>query len=260
VDSAEWTIRFKGYLPIDDRMQERLQRVMEQIDRVPDSAMEVDADGHIITIDWTQVRGWADDYRSVVRTLRVGGSIVVVPPWETHVEEPGDVVVTIDPGPVLGSGLHETTTLCLEALEERVRPGCSVIDFGAGSGMLAIAAARLGASSVVAIEADPEAAQVARENVARNGLGEAVIVLEGDSPSLVVSKVDVIAANIVPAVIVPNLAALAGSLAREGVLIASGVSIRNRGEIEDRLAEVGLELVRRRIRNRWVAIEARFRE
>jgi ribosomal protein L11 methyltransferase len=158
-----------------------------------------------------------------------------------------------------GSGLHPTTQLCLEAIEDYLPPGASVLDVGAGSGILAIAAARLGASRVLALDTDPLAVRVARENVALNQLETIIQVEEGtvpisDSQSLIP---DFIVANILAETIVELAPALAASLSPAGILVASGI-------IQDRAQAVmasfdanGLSRIQRRTDGEWVALIAR---
>jgi len=111
---------------------------------------------------------WAEAWKAGYDVLRIGRRLVVRPSWRDYAPQPGDLVIDLDPGMAFGSGLHPTTRLCLEALEDTMRPGLTVLDVGTGSGILAIAAARLGASRVLALDTDPLAVQIARENVALN--------------------------------------------------------------------------------------------
>jgi ribosomal protein L11 methyltransferase len=120
---------------------------------------------------------WAEAWKSGYDVLHIGRRLVVRPTWRDYTPEPGDLVIALDPGMAFGSGLHPTTRLCLEALEDHMRPGASVLDVGTGSGILAIAAARLGASRVLALDTDPLAVRVARENVALNQV-ESVVRVE----------------------------------------------------------------------------------
>jgi len=252
-----WTIRFKGYLPVDDRMEDRLRRVMAEIDRVPDSALHIDEAACVITVDYGEVRGWLEESRRLLRTVRAGERIVVKPPWEEYCPQPGDVVLEIDPGVSFGSGLHETTSLCLEALERHLGPGSSVVDFGTGSGILAICAAKLGASRVAAIEADLESADAAREDVARNGLAGVVEVIYANDLSPVAWQADLISANIVAGTIISHLAEFARVLKRGGLLIASGMTKRNAQDVERALPGEGFAVVERLTRGGWVALVTR---
>src|SRR5205085_1824649 len=124
---------------------------------------------------------WADAWKQYFFVQRVGRRTVVVPSWRQadYAPEADDIPLLLDPGMAFGTGLHPTTRLCLRAAEELVQPGQRVLDLGAGSGILAIAAAKLGAGYVEAVEIDPVAARVCRENVELNGVAGVVSVREG---------------------------------------------------------------------------------
>src|SRR5690606_26457499 len=122
---------------------------------------------------------WANAWKEHYRVLRVGERIVVVPSWLEYEAAPGDVVLQLDPGMAFGTGLHPTTQLCLRLLERYARPGLRTLDIGTGSGILAIAAAKLGAGPILALDNDPVAVGVAAENTARNGVADLVSAAEG---------------------------------------------------------------------------------
>jgi ribosomal protein L11 methyltransferase len=123
---------------------------------------------------------WAETWKTHYDVLRVGRRLVIKPTWRDYDPLPDDLIIELDPGMAFGSGLHPTTRLCLEAMEGFLRPGSSVLDVGTGSGILAVAAARLGASHVLALDTDPLAVRVARENVALNKV-EDVIRVEAET-------------------------------------------------------------------------------
>lgn len=254
---AHWTIRFKGYLPVDDRMEDRLKRVMAEIDRLPDSAMEVDEAAHVITIDYAQVRGWFEESRQRIGVIRVGQRTVVKPPWKEYEAKSGEIVLEIDPGIAFGSGLHESTVLCVEELERHVEPEHTVIDFGAGSGILAMTAAMLGAGRVAAIEADQESVEIARVNVIRNGLEKYVEVLLADSPLAAGHPVGLITANVVPPTLIARARELFDALAPGGTLIASGMTSKQVKEVEQAFLGAGLRAMDRPSRGQWTALVMR---
>lgn len=251
-----WTIKFKGYLPIDHRMEDRLRRVMAEFDRVPDSAIDIDEAARVVTIDYGQVKDWAEDSRKLMRVLRAGKRIVMKPPWEEYEPEDGEVVISIEAGHIFGSGMHETTSLCLAALEDYVWPGCSVLDFGAGTGILAIAAAKLGAAKVAAIEANLEAVLAAEANMVVNSVSNAVKVVEGMSPLDGGIKADVLTANIIPKTIIANLEPLTRTMSEDAKLILSGLSKKTCVEVEESLPGAGLKLIEKRTEGEWVALVA----
>ena len=122
---------------------------------------------------------WAVSWREFFGVVDTGDRVVIVPTWTEHEVEPGRVAIRLDPGQAFGTGHHETTRLCLTAMDELVQPGMEVLDVGTGSGVLAIAAILLGAKSVEAIDIDPIAAEVARKNCDSNGIGGEVRISAG---------------------------------------------------------------------------------
>jgi len=252
-----WTIRFKGYLPVDDRMEERLRRVCAEIDKLPSSALHIDEEAGVITVDYSQVKGWLAASRQILCTVRVGEHIVVKPPWEDYEARTGDLVLEIDPGTSFGSGLHESTRLCLQALEKHVRPGITGVDFGTGTGILAIAAGKIGASRVIAFDADPDAVESARANVRRNELEGVIQVHQAESPDFLRIEADLMTANITAETIIRHLEAIARVLKTGGVLIASGMTVANAQDVEYLLPGAGFEIVDKSNDGHWVAVIAR---
>jgi len=207
---------------------------------------------------------WAEAWKAHYHVLHVGRRLVVRPSWREYAPLPHELLLELDPGMAFGSGLHPTTQLCLRALEEMVQPGATVLDVGTGSGILAIAAGRLGAARVLALDTDPLAVLVARQNVALNRLEPVVAVEEG---TLAIPQVDrrgdghagwgVIVANILAETIVQLAAAFRANLAPAGVLIASGIIADRSDEVIASLHRHQLALLERQTDGDWVAVTAR---
>jgi ribosomal protein L11 methyltransferase len=163
---------------------------------------------------------WARRSQAGLTAVRVG-RVVVAPPWDVPSADPSAITIVIDPSMGFGTGHHATTRLCLELLQTTGLSGKRMIDVGTGSGVLAIAAAMLGATSVLAIDNDPDALQSARENVAANGRAD-VEVVEADLSALSAGAADVVTANLTAAVLRKHSPALAALVASGGSLIVSG--------------------------------------
>ncbi|MGQ9502924.1 MAG: 50S ribosomal protein L11 methyltransferase [Anaerolineae bacterium] len=217
---------------------------------------------------------WAEAWKASYHTFHVGRCLVIKPSWEIYHPLPHECVIAMDPGMAFGSGLHATTRLCLALLEEHLRPGDTVLDLGSGSGILAIAAARLGATCVLALDIDPEAVRVARENVQRNGLESIIIVHHGTltregmlqlgAPSAVPAsrlsapqRWNMILANLLAGTIIELAPALARNLLPAGVLIASGLITEQSAKVSEALSAQDLEVVAQRSEGEWIAICAR---
>ncbi|RDV81284.1 50S ribosomal protein L11 methyltransferase [Ammonifex thiophilus] len=175
-------------------------------------------------------KDWLTWWRREYHPFRVGERLVIKPTWAAY--EPGseEVVIELDPGLAFGCGTHPTTRLCLRLLEKYLRPGMKVYDVGTGSGILAIAAALLGASQVYAIDEDEVAIRVARENVTRNGVAGRVQILWGNLLEGREEKADLIVANLTAELILQLLPRAAKLLLPGGVLIAGGIPVERKGE------------------------------
>jgi ribosomal protein L11 methyltransferase len=211
---------------------------------------------------------WAEAWKASYDVLRVGRRLVIKPTWRDYTSGPDELVIELDPGMAFGSGLHPTTRLCLEALEDHLYPGASVLDVGTGSGILAIAAARLGASHVLALDTDHVAVRVARENVLLNHVEPVVDVELGTIPIPGNRSVrrcdfvhpptaDLILANILAETIIEFAPAWPTSLNPEGTLIASGIIAERGDAVMHSLIANGLRVVSQQADGDWLAFTAR---
>ena len=198
---------------------------------------------------------WANEWKQYFHVTHVGKSLVIKPSWEAYTAKVGEHVIEIDPGMAFGTGTHHTTNMMMERLEKVITPEADVFDVGTGSGILAIAAAMLGAKAVKAVDIDGVAVRVARENVADNGLSDKIEVREGDLLHGTEGKADVIIANIIADIIIMLLKDIPQKLKADGVFLASGI-------IEERVADVEAEAVRQGLvveaidhRGGWVVMQ-----
>jgi len=220
-------------------------------------------------------KDWAEAWKQQYQLQRVGRRTVIVPAWEEYAPAPGEVAIRLEPGMAFGTGLHPTTRLCLRALEDHCRPGSNLLDVGTGSGVLAIAAAKLGACSVLALDADAAAIPVARENVKMNGVEGQVTVRQGTLPGggdvpvyfladgylelLDAGSFDLILINILAHVIVSLAPALAARLAPGGTVIAAGLIDTQELFVTESFQAAGLHVVERAQEKDWVSLVARRR-
>ncbi len=241
----------RAYLPADDRLRTNKRRIEEALWHL----------GQIRPIAPPTFRpvaqaDWAEAWKDRLTVLHIGQRMVVHPSWLDYVPAPDEVVIRLDPGMAFGTGLHPTTQMCLVALEERLRPGMAVLDVGTGSGILAIAAAKLGAGHVLAVDSDSVAVRTARENVMTNGVGGVVSVVHG---SLVEASgiYDLVVVNILARVIIDMLQeGLATRLGPEGSLVIAGVIADQEADIVTALEQESLAPVERLQREDWVCLVA----
>jgi ribosomal protein L11 methyltransferase len=212
---------------------------------------------------------WADAWKAHFPVLRVGRRLVIRPTWRRHRPRPDDVVLALDPGMAFGTGLHPTTRLCLAAIERLADAGrlasggaadgtARVLDVGCGSGILAIAAAKLGAGQIVGLDPDPIAIESTDANARRNGLAGRLIARRGTIPSGD-PRFDVVLANLIAGLLAALAIDLAAELAVGGTLVASGIFIDREPEVRTALETAGLSIADRTVEGDWVALEARRR-
>ncbi|MPL63347.1 Ribosomal protein L11 methyltransferase [bioreactor metagenome] len=228
------TVTVKAYLPADSQLDEKLRLFKQLFDEL--LVHNLDRGRGILDCHEVNEEDWATSWKEYFHPIKVGERIVIKPSWEEYQAEVNDLVIELDPGMAFGTGTHHTTAMCCRCLEEVIKPGHTVFDIGTGSGILSIAAAKLGATVVKAVDFDGVAVQVADENVAINHVQEIVAVAQGDLFKGITGKADVIIANIIADIIIKMLPDLPSHLTDDGYFIASGI-------ISDRLADVTTAVV-----------------
>lgn len=215
-----------------------------------------DLGGLILSSNEVLEKDWAEYWKRFYKPFRIGSHLVVRPTWEEYQAQEQDVVIDLDPGLAFGTGTHETTALCAELIEQYYTGG-TVLDVGTGSGILAIAAARLGADDVLAIDIDPLAVRTARENVEKNRLNDKITVRQGDLLEGAMGPYDFAVANILADVIIMLSDPLRRALKPGGIFVCSGI-IRDREEdVRQALLQNDYRIIDTRHRGEWVAFAAR---
>jgi len=208
---------------------------------------------------------WMQKWKEGFEAFDVGERLIIAPSWKLPSDSRGRIVIQVDPGMAFGTGTHETTRLCLEAIERHWRGG-SVIDVGTGTGILAIAAALLAPESrpalrpelkVVAIDVDPQAVDVARENTAINRVSDRIELHEGQPRDFAGEEFDVVVANLTAEVIIDLMSDLVACLAPGGLMILSGILSELAEDVERALLASGFAVIERRVSGEWSAMVAR---
>jgi ribosomal protein L11 methyltransferase len=248
-------VTVQGSLPVADELMARIEGLNQHLKRLPEFGLPALRSG--MTLTYAEDEDWANAWKQYFKPLRLGRRLVVKPSWENYTPGEDELVLELDPGMAFGTGGHPTTQLCLQALEERVTPGMTVADIGTGSGILAIAAANLGAGRVLATDIDTLPRKIARENITRNGLESVVSILEMDDFDVQARDCDLIVANIVANTIIELAPSVAPRLKPDGIFIASGIVEEHHDLVRDALAAVGLALEETKREDIWVCLVAR---
>ncbi|NJD61274.1 MAG: 50S ribosomal protein L11 methyltransferase, partial [Deltaproteobacteria bacterium] len=200
--------------------------------------------------------GWAENWKEHFKPRKLGKRIVVRPSWEPYESVPGDVVLTIDPGQAFGTGTHETTRMCLQFLEEVYEsspgPG-SALDLGTGTGILGIAAAKLGASCALGIDTDPKAVETAEENAKVNGVQDR-FAASFMPLSTFAGAYDLIVANILAEILIDMKNEIVSRCAPGGFLILSGILTEKSDWVEAEFGGEGARLLKRKTDGQWAAL------
>ncbi len=247
------SLTLRAYLPDDERLataKKRLENDLRHMNRL--YPMPQPQYRRLEEADWEQA--WKAHYRP----LRVGRRLLIRPLWIDVELAAGDIEIALDPGMAFGTGTHPTTQLCLEALEDLVQSGQDVLDLGCGSGILAIAAAKLGAEKTLALDTDAMAVQATRENAAANGTADKIMAMQGSLANIRGSAFDIVAVNILARVILTLAENQLGAAVRPGgTAIFSGIIDTQAAEVEAALRQTGLRPYARRQRGDWMLIEAK---
>ncbi len=246
--------RIKFYVSDDADGQKQLQTWMAGIKKPYTTAVLGEND-------------WAHSWQKYYKPMEVGERLYIVPEWMRDTPVPaGRTALYLNPGLTFGTGSHASTQLCLAGVERYTVPGAPVLDLGCGSGILSIAALRLGASRAVAVDIDPKAVGVAYENAALNGIGQDryralagdILTDDGLAAELGETQYPLVLANIVADVIIPLSGKAGRFLKKGGTFLCSGIIDSRAGEVAAALARNGLTLLERWERKGWVALAARM--
>jgi len=244
-----------GYLPEDERLDWRRSELEAEVARLGNHI------GLIYRLSYRQVdeQNWAESWKAFFWPQRVGERIVVKPSWRDYAAGPGEIVVELDPGMAFGTGTHPTTALCVQLIERHLKSGDAFLDIGTGSGILMLAAAKLGAARLCGGDRDGMAVRIAAENLRRNGIGpQRVCLVQGSLAAPFRGRFDVMAANILTHVIVELLDDIARLLKHGGIFICSGIIEPNQDLVAGKMRAAGLDIIEMRRKEGWVAMAGKM--
>ena len=251
-------VKVTGYYEADERLRDRLLFIQAELKRLKGLDLGMDL-GKLEILDHAVAEeDWTSSWKKAFRPFRLGEHMVIKPSWEDYDAQPGDHIIEIDPGMAFGTGTHETTGMCVKLVEKYVRPGDECIDIGTGTGILAIAAAHMGAKRVLATDLDAVAVRVAAENVENNGFAGVIDVRCGDLLEAVEPgrQADVVIANIIADVIIGLAAPVKPFVKKGGVFICSGIAVNRLEDVLEALKAAGYAILDAETQGEWSAVAA----
>ena len=255
--SGQDGVLIKTYIPEERNVLELIETVKARIALLPSFGLDI-GEGSV-SLSNVNESDWANEWKKYYKPTKVGKKIVVKPSWEEYEKQEGDLIIELDPGMAFGTGTHETTSMCIRELENYVDETKTVFDIGCGSGILAIAAAELGAKEVVAGDLDEVAVKVSKENCEINHVSDKVVVKHGSLFEVVDSKADVIVANIIADIIKILAKDVSKFLKEDGVFISSGIILAKIDQVCEALEENGFEIVKVERLGEWSAIVSKLK-
>lgn len=249
-------VRVKAYLAETSFLLETVEEIKLAINNLQN--FNIDLGHNIVTVQEVDEEDWATAWKKYYHPVKISNRFTIVPTWEEYDRVSSDeLIIELDPGMAFGTGTHPTTVMCLQALEKTVQPKYSVIDVGTGSGVLSIGAAKLGATSIHALDLDEVAVKSAKENIALNKVEDVVQVTHGNLLDNVKEQADIVVANIL-AEIIMTFTNDAYSIVKDGGLfITSGIIATKKEDVRNSLQQAGFEIDEIMMMEDWVTIISR---
>ncbi len=259
IDSSLFEVSFEGIqLKAYFSESKDLIKIIETIKRNIEAEPILNGEKPLgkVVISVVDDQDWAENWKQYYKPKRIGEKIVIKPTWESFESLPGDIIIELDPGMAFGTGTHETTIMCTEALEAYVVEDSTVFDVGTGSGILSIVAAKLGAEKVIAVDMDELCVKVSNENILVNNVENIVEVKQGNLLDVIQGQADIIVANIIAEIIVHMTKDIRSFLKDKGIFITSGIITEKIYMVEEALLENGFKILEVKKMNSWACIIA----
>lgn len=247
----------KTYITEERDVTEDVNLIKEKIQGLKEFGIDIGE--AIVELSQVDEEDWANEWKNYYKPTKVGKNVLVKPTWEEYEEQSGDLIIELDPGMAFGTGTHETTTMCIQQLENYVKKDSKVFDIGCGSGILAIAAAKLGAKEVVAVDLDEVAVKVSKENIELNKVEDKVSALHGNLTEVISDKADIIVANIIADIIKILAKDVSNFMKEDAVFISSGIIHAKVDEVKESLIKNGFEIVEVQTLGEWNAIVSKLK-
>lgn len=244
----------KAYYTKDEKFDEYVNYIKESVNNLEN--LGIKKGPGIITVSEVTNEDWNNNWKKYYKPTKVGSRTVVKPRWEDYKKKDYEVLLDLDPGMAFGTGTHETTRMCIQALERYVDENSTVFDIGTGSGILGIAASKLGAEKVLGVDLDPVAVDAAKENVSYNNTKN-MEVRHGDLMEVVEGKANIVVANIMADIIMFLAPGVRDFIKDEGYFISSGIIKARKDDVVKKLIENNFEPIEINNQGEWFCIVAK---
>ena len=255
-DYPEEGVIIKAYLTVNSFLGEAVEEIKTAINNL--SSYNIDIGKNRVTISEVNEEEWATAWKKYYNPVKISETFTIVPTWEDYTPVHSDeLIIELDPGMAFGTGTHPTTVLCIQALERTVHKGDRIVDVGTGSGVLSIAAAKLGAGEITALDLDEVAVNVAKINIKLNKVQDVVTVQQNNLLEGIAGEADIIVANILAEVIVRFVDDASKIVKKDGYFIASGIIQQKKEVVKDAMVNAGFNIQEIVTMEDWVAIIAK---
>lgn len=243
----------KAYLPVNSFLGEAVESIKEAINNL--LLHDIDLGAGTVSLTEVHEEDWATAWKKYYHPIRITERIVITPTWIDYVpEQENEIIIELDPGMAFGTGTHPTTVMCIQAIEAHMPVGATVIDVGTGTGVLSIAAAKLGASHIVSLDLDEQAVKIAAVNAKQNKVHAVIHTAQNNLLDGIKGPVDLVVANILADVIIRFVDEAYAVLHDGGHFIASGIIQAKEALVREALEQAGFTLVAHYRDEEWVAL------
>lgn len=258
VGTSDGTVVIKAYLSSDSSLGEKLSLIKDKINWLKKRDLGVDLGSLDIELASVREEDWSNTWKKYYKPIKVSDRIVIKPSWETYNKKKGQVILTLDPGMAFGTGTHETTMLCMQAIDQYIRPDHSLIDIGCGTGVLSIGALLLGAKAATAIDLDGNAVEIARKNAQINKVLDRMTLVHGNLLDEIEGSYDIVVANIIADVIIELSQYVTNYIKAGGLFISSGIIHERLDEVIEQIESVGLIIEKVEKMGEWAMVVSRY--
>ncbi|WP_129596755.1 50S ribosomal protein L11 methyltransferase [Anaerophilus nitritogenes] len=242
----------KGYLSESEDLLDKIEMIKQNVEKIPQYNLDKGL-GEVTTAEVYE-EDWANAWKKYYKPKKIGKNIVIKPSWEDYDKNPGELIIELDPGMAFGTGTHETTMMCIENIEKYVKDTYTVFDIGCGSGILSIAAAKLGAKKVIGVDLDQVAVDASKRNVLDNKVENIVEIRHGNLTDVIDEKADIVVANIIADVIIHLSSFIKKFMKEDGIFISSGIILDKVDEVVEALKKNEFEIQEVRKMGEWAVI------